>query len=145
MNLDYAGDLSPPETWDKIKENADCFLVDCRTSAEWSLIGVPDLDSLGKKVIFIEWQIFPTMEKNQRFLQEISETNLKKNSKIIDWKNKEFKCKIQMISGNEKILYRIDNQSYNSQSSNSIEVTNKVKKIQFFSRSDLLLREFINN
>ena len=69
----------------------------------------------------------------------------KKNSKIIDWKNKEFKCKIQMISGNEKILYRIDNQSYNSQSSNSIEVTNKVKKIQFFSRSDLLLREFINN
>ena len=56
MNLDYAGDLSPRETWDKIKENADCFLVDCRTSAEWSLIGVPDLDSLGKKVIFIEWQ-----------------------------------------------------------------------------------------
>ena len=50
-----------------------------------------------------------------------------------------------MISGNEKILYRIDNQSYNSQSSNSIEVTNKIKKIQFFSRSDLLLREFINN
>ena len=54
MNLDYAGDLSPRETWDKIKENVDCFLVDCRTSAEWSLIGVPDLDSLGKKVIFIE-------------------------------------------------------------------------------------------
>ena len=69
----------------------------------------------------------------------------KKNTKIIDWENKEFKCKIQMISGNEKILYRIDNQSYNSQSTNSIEVTNKIKKIQFFSRSDLLLREFINN
>ena len=69
------------ETWDKIKENVDCFLVDCRTSAEWSLIGVPDLDSLGKKVIFIEWQIFPTMEKNPRFLQEISETDLKKIQK----------------------------------------------------------------
>ena len=49
MNLDYAGDLSPSETWDKIKENGDCFLVDCRTSAEWSWVGVPDLDSIGKK------------------------------------------------------------------------------------------------
>ena len=40
MNLDYAGDLSPSETWIKIKENVDCFLVDCRTSAEWSLVSV---------------------------------------------------------------------------------------------------------
>ena len=53
MNLDYAGDLSPSQTWDKIKENRDCFLVDCRTSAEWSWVGVPDLDSIGKKVVFI--------------------------------------------------------------------------------------------
>ena len=58
-------------------------MVDCRTSAEWSLVGVPDLDSLGKKVLFVEWQTFPTMEKNPRFLQEISETNVTKNSKII--------------------------------------------------------------
>ena len=83
MDLDYAGDLSPNEVWDVIKLNSDCFLVDCRTSAEWSLVGVPDLDSLGKKVLFVEWQTFPTMEKNSRFLQEISETNVTKNSKII--------------------------------------------------------------
>ena len=83
MDLDYAGDLSPNEVWDIIKLNGDCFLVDCRTSAEWSLVGVPDLDSLGKKVLFVEWQTFPTMEKNPRFLQEISETNVTKNSKII--------------------------------------------------------------
>ena len=83
MDLDYAGDLSPNEAWDKIKEDSDCYLVDCRTSAEWSLVGVPDLDSLGKKVIFLEWQTFPSMEKNTRFLQEISETDIKKNSKII--------------------------------------------------------------
>ena len=83
MDLDYAGDLSPNEAWDKIKEDSDCYLVDCRTSAEWSLVGVPDLDSLGKKVIFLEWQTFPSMEKNTRFLQEISETDIKKNSKRI--------------------------------------------------------------
>ena len=88
MNLDYAGDLSPNEACDIIKQNSDCFLVDCRTSAEWSLVGVPDLDSLGKKVLFVEWQTFPTMEKNPRFLQEISESNLTKNSKIMElWLN----------------------------------------------------------
>ena len=28
MDLDYAGDLSPPEAWDTVKNNKDC-LVDC--------------------------------------------------------------------------------------------------------------------
>ena len=83
MDLDYAGDVSPLETWNNIKSSDEYHLVDCRTNAEWSLVGVPDLDSLGKKVLFIEWQTFPTMEKNPRFLQEISDTDLKKNSKII--------------------------------------------------------------
>ena len=62
MDIDYAGDLLPSEAWKDLKENSDCFLVDCRTSAEWSLIGVPDLDSLGKKVIFVEWQTFPKLK-----------------------------------------------------------------------------------
>ena len=83
MDIDYAGDLLPSEAWKDLKENPDCFLVDCRTSAEWSLIGVPDLDSLGKKVIFIEWQTFPNMDKNSRFLQHIADTNITKNSQVI--------------------------------------------------------------
>ena len=72
MDLDYAGDLSPEKSWDILKKEGDSYLVDCRTSAEWAFVGVPDLESLKKKVIFIEWQIFPIMEKNSRFLQEIS-------------------------------------------------------------------------
>ena len=83
MDLDYAGDVSPLETWNNIKSSDDYYLVDCRTNAEWSLVGVPDLDSLGKKVIFIEWQTFPTMEKNPRFLQELNEAGVSKTSKII--------------------------------------------------------------
>ena len=34
-NLDYAGDLTPQETWELLKEKSDSILVDCRTSAEW--------------------------------------------------------------------------------------------------------------
>mgnify|MGYP001166525776 FL=1 len=83
MEFNYAGDLSPRNTWDEVKNNDNCFLVDCRSSAEWSLIGVPNLDSIGKKVVFVEWQIYPTMEKNSKFLQEISESGINKDSKII--------------------------------------------------------------
>jgi len=83
MEFNYAGDLSPQNTWDEVKNNDNCFLVDCRSSAEWSLIGVPNLDSIGKKVVFVEWQIYPTMEKNSKFLQEISESGIDKDSKII--------------------------------------------------------------
>ena len=83
MEFNYAGDLSPQNTWDEVKNDDNCFLVDCRSSAEWSLIGVPNLDSIGKKVVFVEWQIYPTMEKNSKFLQEISESGIDKDSKII--------------------------------------------------------------
>lgn len=30
-------------------------LVDCRTDAEWKFVGVPDTSSLGREVVFVEW------------------------------------------------------------------------------------------
>ena len=82
-NFDYAGDLNPQETWDLLKANADSFLVDCRTAAEWQYVGVPDLDSIDRKIVFVEWQSFPMMEKNASFLSEISQTEIKKESSIV--------------------------------------------------------------
>lgn len=82
-DLDYAGDINPKEAWDLLKEEEDCYLVDCRTSAEWNFVGVPDLSPLGKKVFFLEWQKYPLMDKNPDFLQEINDFGFSKNSKII--------------------------------------------------------------
>ena len=31
------------------------MLVDVRTDAEWKWVGVPDLSSLGRQVVFVEW------------------------------------------------------------------------------------------
>ncbi|MBS91486.1 MAG: sulfurtransferase [Rickettsiales bacterium] len=83
MDLDYAGNLTPQESWDILEKDENSYLVDCRTSAEWSFVGVPDLESIKKKVIFIEWQTFPIMEKNPKFLKEISDNISNKESKII--------------------------------------------------------------
>ena len=48
MELDYAGDLTPKQAWTLLKEDKNCQLIDCRSAAEWSLVGVPELDSLAK-------------------------------------------------------------------------------------------------
>ena len=83
MELDYAGDLTPNEVWQMLKDDENCQLIDCRSSAEWSLVGVPELESINKDVLFIEWQTFPMMEKNQRFFQDVSEKVSGKDTKII--------------------------------------------------------------
>ena len=82
-DLDYAGDLSPLQTWELLKGEEDSYLIDCRTSPEWTFVGVPDLEDLNKKVLFLEWQSFPTMNINENFLNEISQTKMTKDSKII--------------------------------------------------------------
>ena len=82
-DFNYAGDITAEKAWDLLKENNDCQLIDCRSSAEWTFVGVPDLGSLNKKVFFIEWQSFPLMEQNKDFLREISDSGLTKETQMI--------------------------------------------------------------
>lgn len=51
----YAGDISPLEAWKLLSDNSNAVLVDVRTDAEWRFVGVPDLSSLGRAVLFLEW------------------------------------------------------------------------------------------
>ena len=46
-------------------------LVDVRTDAEWSFVGLPDLSSLGKQVVPIQWQLYPTMVRNTAFTEQL--------------------------------------------------------------------------
>jgi len=82
-DLDYAGDISPNDAWDMLKNQENCSLLDCRSIAEWQFVGVPDLTDLEKKTIFIEWQSFPMMQKNENFLQEIVNAGVNKDTKLV--------------------------------------------------------------
>jgi rhodanese-related sulfurtransferase len=53
--VSYAGDITPEEAWKLLVDDAEAVLVDCRTSAEWRFVGVPDLSSLAREVVYIEW------------------------------------------------------------------------------------------
>ena len=48
---DYAGDLSPRESWRLLGEDPRAVLIDVRTQPEWAFVGLPDLGSLGKNIL----------------------------------------------------------------------------------------------
>lgn len=70
-NAGYAGDVDASEAWEALKSDPRAVLVDVRTTAEWNFVGVPDLSGIGKEAVLVQWQVFPGMEVNTRFVDEV--------------------------------------------------------------------------
>jgi rhodanese-related sulfurtransferase len=56
----YAGDVSAREAWGGLAGDAAATLVDVRSRAEWTYVGVPVLASIGKPTVLVEWDEFPS-------------------------------------------------------------------------------------
>lgn len=65
--------ISLEEAWETLTENPDAVLIDVRTVAEWSFVGIPDLSGLGKQVRTVEWTRFPDGSRNPDFLAQATE------------------------------------------------------------------------
>jgi rhodanese-related sulfurtransferase len=74
--MNYAGDLSPTETYHLLTEEPEAVLVDVRTAAEWAYVGLPDLAALGREVIRIEWVRFPDGAPNPTFLSQLIDAGI---------------------------------------------------------------------
>jgi rhodanese-related sulfurtransferase len=72
-NPDYAGDIDVKEAWDKLIADPKAQLIDVRTAAEWTYVGLPDLAPLGREVHAIEWQSFPSGQINPDFARITAE------------------------------------------------------------------------
>jgi rhodanese-related sulfurtransferase len=70
--MSYAGDITPLEAWKLLSDNPAAVLVDVRTDAEWRFVGVPDLSSLGRDVVYIEWNSSDG-RRNAEFLTELTD------------------------------------------------------------------------
>lgn len=64
-------EVGPKETWDGLRNDKDAVLVDVRTHAEWSFVGLPDLSGLGKELLLNQWAILPGMQQNPSFMDEL--------------------------------------------------------------------------
>jgi len=60
------------EAWARLQAGSS-RLVDVRTRAEWSFVGVPDLSQLDQQPILIEWQSFPDGMANATFVPALME------------------------------------------------------------------------
>jgi len=64
--------VSVEETWARLHRDRDSVLIDVRTSAEWAYVGLPDLSSIGKGPVQVEWLTFPGDRLNPAFVDRLS-------------------------------------------------------------------------
>ena len=79
----YAGDVTPKEAWNILGTEKDSYLVDCRTAAEWSFVGVPNISALGKEATFAEWVRFPGGINNPDFVNNVKNAGVGSNATIL--------------------------------------------------------------
>ena len=65
--------ISPTEVWQQIQSNPNAQLVDVRTDAEWTYVGLADLSAAGKQPVLVSWQVFPRMEVNAGFIDQLKQ------------------------------------------------------------------------
>ena len=65
--------VSVEEAWARLRGDAASTLIDVRTGAEWAFVGLPDLSSIGKRPLLVEWQDFPGNQVNRAFVERVAE------------------------------------------------------------------------
>jgi rhodanese-related sulfurtransferase len=63
--------IPPAEVWQALQADPRAQLVDVRTDAEWTYVGLPDLSAAGKQPVMIAWQLFPAMQVNAGFVDAL--------------------------------------------------------------------------
>lgn len=64
-------EVTPDEAYAAIASDTSLPLVDVRTRAEWSTIGLADLSGTGGRLCQVEWQCLPTMQINPDFIAQL--------------------------------------------------------------------------
>lgn len=67
----YAGEMTPAQAYCFLERHPAALLVDVRTLPEWGFVGYPDISSLGRELIRLSWRIYPTMQRNDAFEQQL--------------------------------------------------------------------------
>jgi rhodanese-related sulfurtransferase len=78
----YAGDVTPTQAWAALKTDDKATLVDVRTEAEWTFVGIGDLSSLGKKPLLLSWQVYPSMAVNPSFVRQLKDAGMPEDTPL---------------------------------------------------------------
>jgi rhodanese-related sulfurtransferase len=64
-------DVPAADTWARLENDKAATLIDVRTRAEWMFVGLPDLSSIGRQVVTLEWQTLDG-QIDPRFVDRLS-------------------------------------------------------------------------
>ena len=65
--------VPPAQVWEALRSDPKAQLVDVRTEAEWAYVGLPDLAPAGKQAVLIQWQVYPGMQVNGNFADQLTQ------------------------------------------------------------------------
>jgi len=65
-------DVPVRATWDRLAASPNAVLIDVRTRAEWTFVGLPDLNEIGKRVLTVEWQTCPESKVDAGFSERMT-------------------------------------------------------------------------
>jgi rhodanese-related sulfurtransferase len=65
-------DVDVATAWEGLTSRPRAQLVDVRTRAEWTYVGIPDLGPIGKRAVLVEWQTFPDQSVDPRFAERLA-------------------------------------------------------------------------
>lgn len=74
--------VSPRATYEALRSDPQARLVDVRTDAEWSFVGLPDLGETGQDPVLIPWQVYPSMQVNGQFTEHLRRAGLQPENKL---------------------------------------------------------------
>ena len=63
--------VPPRRVWEALRSDPKAQLVDVRTEPEWAFVGLPDLASAAKQAVLIAWQVYPAMQHNDAFVDQL--------------------------------------------------------------------------
>jgi rhodanese-related sulfurtransferase len=59
------------DVWERLKADPKAVLIDVRTRAEWTYVGLPELSAIGKRPLLVEWQTFPDNRVDAQFADRL--------------------------------------------------------------------------
>lgn len=63
----HIDDVPVKDVWERLRADPKAVLIDVRTRAEWTYVGLPDLSEIGKRPLLVEWQTFPDNRVDPQF------------------------------------------------------------------------------
>ncbi len=66
-------EVDPTTAYALLRDTEGSVLVDVRTRAEWTFVGLPEISETDRPLWLVEWVSFPTMLPNPEFVARIEE------------------------------------------------------------------------